>query len=153
MPTGETTNDPLAILLRQAIGAQLNIYNGHGEPNDLVGEAIERRTAGVPSRPGPRPDPPGTSWSAATPGTCRFRTPEQQRGGPQAVIVNQTFARQFFPQLSDPAAVVCKRLRFQGSTIVWMNIVGERPSRSHPTTMSIHGCQPSTVRSLASRPR
>jgi hypothetical protein len=36
-----SANDARLILMRQAIAAQLNIDNGHHEPNDLVGEAVK----------------------------------------------------------------------------------------------------------------
>src|SRR5690606_21127014 len=48
-----------------------------------------------------------------------------------------------------------RRARVSASALsgVWMNTVGERPSRSQPTTVSSHGFQPSTVRSASSLPR
>jgi hypothetical protein len=38
--SSESSNDTRQILMSQAIAAQLNIYNGVGEPNDLIGEAV-----------------------------------------------------------------------------------------------------------------
>ena len=35
---------------------------------------------------------------------------------------------------------------------VWMNTVGERPSRSQPATVPSQGCHPATVRAASSRP-
>jgi 2-keto-3-deoxy-L-arabinonate dehydratase len=47
-----------------------------------------------------------------------------------------------------------RRARSSASTLsgVWMNTVGERPSRSQPATTSSQGRQPATVRAVSSRP-
>ena len=39
--SSETAQDTRQILMSQAIATQLNIYNGSGEPNDLIGEAVK----------------------------------------------------------------------------------------------------------------
>ena len=52
---------------------------------------------------------------------------EHQGKGDRAVVVNETFAKQFFPALRNPADVVGKRISFSTSNpknLVWMEIVG-----------------------------
>jgi len=41
LKSSETAQDARQILMSQAISTQLNIYNGSGEPNDLIGEAVK----------------------------------------------------------------------------------------------------------------
>jgi predicted permease len=51
----------------------------------------------------------------------RFFTPEDGRGDNRVVIVNETFVKTFWPNLSDPAG---RRIRGMGSNTPWMTVVG-----------------------------
>jgi predicted permease len=59
---------------------------------------------------------------------------ETEEKGPhiRAAVINETFARQFFPALRNPADVVGRRLAFSGSDPkVWMEIVGVTRDTRH----------------------
>ena len=61
-----------------------------------------------------------------------FNDAEQRAGNPTAVVINQTFARQFFPHLTNPADVLGKRVRFYyARAIEWMQIVGVTRDTRH----------------------
>ena len=61
-----------------------------------------------------------------------FSDTEQHAANPTAVVINQTFAHQFFPRLADPADVLGKRVRFYyARTISWMQIVGVTRDTKH----------------------
>jgi len=87
---------------------------------------------------------------------------EQQGPGDHAAVVNETFAKQFFPALRNPADVVGKRISFATSNpknLAWMQIVGVTRDTLHygleqpmkPSVFTAYGANPNASLTLVLR--